>query len=389
MSEYQYYEFLAIDRPLSAADTRWLRSLSTRAQITSTSFTNEYHWGDFKGDSRELMKRCFDAHVYTSNFGIRRFMLKLPADALERRAIKAYRGDCGVQFRAFSNGIVLDFAVDEEPGEWDDDDGTAWMASLAPLRTELLDGDWRSLYLAWLLNVQYDVLAPDTREPPVPPGLGALSVPCEALVDFLHLDRTLLALAAEQSPPRVAAEVSEGDWRVFLADLTARERDDLLLHLLIHDDPATRRNLRKRLRSGESGSAAPPGATEHPRAPRGRTVGELSTEWRRRVEVASKRAAEAAARERARQAEEQARARREHLTQVAARGAAAWDEIESLIQSHNPKNYDRAVMLLTDLRDAAALVKNVHEFAARLDVLRAAHASKPSLIRRLDAADLR
>lgn len=43
MSEYQYYEFLAIDRPLSPADKRWLRTLSTRAEIqkrASSMFTS-------------------------------------------------------------------------------------------------------------------------------------------------------------------------------------------------------------------------------------------------------------------------------------------------------------------------------------------------------------
>ena len=49
MSEYQYYEFQAIDRPLSDADRQALRRLSTRARITATSFTNEYHWGGLKG----------------------------------------------------------------------------------------------------------------------------------------------------------------------------------------------------------------------------------------------------------------------------------------------------------------------------------------------------
>lgn len=40
MSEYQYYEFQAIDRPLREADQAALRALSTRARITATSFTN-------------------------------------------------------------------------------------------------------------------------------------------------------------------------------------------------------------------------------------------------------------------------------------------------------------------------------------------------------------
>lgn len=34
MSEYQYYEFLAIDRPLDDTQQAQVRSLSTRARIT-------------------------------------------------------------------------------------------------------------------------------------------------------------------------------------------------------------------------------------------------------------------------------------------------------------------------------------------------------------------
>jgi len=45
MSEYQYYEFQAIDRPLDHAAQD-----SSRARITATSFINHYEWGDLKGD---------------------------------------------------------------------------------------------------------------------------------------------------------------------------------------------------------------------------------------------------------------------------------------------------------------------------------------------------
>jgi hypothetical protein len=37
MSEYQYYEFQAIDRPLTESEMEKLRSFSTRARITPTS----------------------------------------------------------------------------------------------------------------------------------------------------------------------------------------------------------------------------------------------------------------------------------------------------------------------------------------------------------------
>jgi hypothetical protein len=45
------------------AERTEVRSLSTRAKITATSFVNEYHWGDFKGDPSRLMERYYDRNV--------------------------------------------------------------------------------------------------------------------------------------------------------------------------------------------------------------------------------------------------------------------------------------------------------------------------------------
>jgi hypothetical protein len=50
MSEYQHYEFMALDRALTQHDMRELRKYSTRATITATRFVNHYEWGDFKGN---------------------------------------------------------------------------------------------------------------------------------------------------------------------------------------------------------------------------------------------------------------------------------------------------------------------------------------------------
>jgi hypothetical protein len=41
MSEYQYYEFLALDRPLTGKQRAELRSLSACAEITVTRFVNQ------------------------------------------------------------------------------------------------------------------------------------------------------------------------------------------------------------------------------------------------------------------------------------------------------------------------------------------------------------
>ena len=78
MSEYQYYEFQALDRPLDERALAALRSISSRARITPTSLVNVYHFGDFKGDPGRLMAQYFDAHLYVANWGTRRLMLRLP-----------------------------------------------------------------------------------------------------------------------------------------------------------------------------------------------------------------------------------------------------------------------------------------------------------------------
>jgi hypothetical protein len=68
MSEFQYYEFRALDRSLTRREMRELRAISTRAKITPTSFVNTYEWGDLKGDPNRFMEKYFDAFVYVANW---------------------------------------------------------------------------------------------------------------------------------------------------------------------------------------------------------------------------------------------------------------------------------------------------------------------------------
>src|ERR1700761_4538344 len=88
MGEYQFYDFLAIDRPLDQAAQRALRRISTRASITTTRFTNHYEWGDFKGDSLKFMEQWFDLHFYFANWGTRRLTVRLPKRFLTPRDVK-------------------------------------------------------------------------------------------------------------------------------------------------------------------------------------------------------------------------------------------------------------------------------------------------------------
>lgn len=153
MSEYQYYEFQAIDRPLTERQIRELRRYSTRASITSTRFVNHYEWGDFKGDPSAWIAKYFDAFLYVANWGTRELMLRFPRRVLDLATAKHY---CVGAASAKSSGdfVILDFLSDDEPGDDWDDDGTGWMSALIPLRAEIARGDHRGLYLAWLGGVQ-------------------------------------------------------------------------------------------------------------------------------------------------------------------------------------------------------------------------------------------
>ena len=90
VSEYQYYEFAAVDRPLGARELDALRGLSTRAHITPTSFVNTYEWGNFKGDPRRLVERYFDAFLYLANWGTRELIVRLPARLVDPDIAQRY-----------------------------------------------------------------------------------------------------------------------------------------------------------------------------------------------------------------------------------------------------------------------------------------------------------
>jgi len=386
VSEYQYYGFQAIDRPLSEDDLRWLRGLSTRVQITTTSFVNVYHWGDFRGDPVKLMERCFDAFDYVTNWGYRRFMLRLPLASFDAALAKDYCHRCGVSLRKKKDCILLEFDCDEEPGDWEEsDDGSGWMASLTPLRNDLLEGDWRCLYLAWLEGIETDSLADNAIEPPVPHGLKDLSAPLVALVNFLDVDTELVNVAAERSESRAPNDPPVDALKKWISSLTVAEKESLLLKIAQGDEPNPRRSLMRNFKETAQGYHTKRTAGD---ATSRRTVAEISSAWQQRLDAKQHRLAEQAKKERARQARADAKARKKHLDDIASRADAVWMQVSAWIAKRTPKGYDCAVELLVDLRDAADHTSRTEEFDRRLQDLRECHASKPSLLRWLEQAGL-
>lgn len=387
MSEYQYYEFLAVDRPLNDDEQAEVRLLSTRARITATSFVNEYHWGDFKGDPSRLMERYYDAHLYVANWGTHRVMFRLPCDLLDPDVVENYCA--GDQASAWVAGdfVVLDFTSDDEAGEFDFD-AEVLLSAIVGVRAELAAGDLRPLYLAWLAAYgawerDEDVFDRDAYhdlEPPVPPGLGTLTAPQRALAEFLRLDDDLLATAAQTSPALAAIADDPSDLAAWMTRLTVAEKDRLLARVVQGEAARVRMELRRRFRDDTS--------TPTIVAPGRRTVAELLDDVARRR--ADNKRLQAAQRAEDDVRREQARldARERRLDKLADGEDAAWSRVEAMISTRKPAEYDSAVMLLTDLQALAERQDRYETFTSRTIALRQTHARKPSLIERLNRAGL-
>lgn len=378
MSEYQYYEFVAVDRPLTSTQQQELRAISTRARITPSSFVNDYQWGDLKADPRGLMERYFDAFLYLANWGTRRVTLRLPTTALDPDVVAAYCvGDSASCWHSRRH-VLLDLHSEDEDGDFDDD-GEGRLAAIVPVRSELAAGDTRALYLAWLLCVQNRELDDDEVEPPVPAGLARLTGALQSLADFLRLDPDLLAAAAEASagaasdtrPPSGAAL---DRW---VRSLSEQDKTDIIRRLLRGDATHLRAELLRDFHG-------PVEAAVH----ENRTVGELLAAAETRWQDRQRRTAQRQAAERELREEAAAVARQKRLQELAKDEPAAWERVDTMLATTKPKEYDAAVRLLQDLQALSVSKGTATKFRTRLRQLRTTHARKPSLIDRLDRAEL-
>ncbi len=379
MSEYQYYEFKAIDHALTKTEMAALRAISTRAVITTTSFTNHYEWGDLKADPLKLLETYFDAFVYVANWGTREFHLRLPQELLDFKHVKSILPGKHARVRSAGQFMIVSFESEVEPDD-DWDDGTGWMGSLVSLRSDMLRGDLRCLYLGWLMCTQDDELPGDAVEPSVPAGLRELSAPLDSLIEFLGIDGDLVEVAASASAP-----LKEGPSRKELATwvlgLPANEKDDLLIDFLSESSDRCRLELLQRFRR-QNAVAASQGAIER------RTVKDILTASRVRAEerarqLSAKRAADAARKKAKDEAD-----RAVYLEGLAKREKAVWKQVEAYIEKRQPKDYERAVILLVDLHDLAVRQEDETGFQLTMEEFRKTHAAKGAFLRQLAKANL-
>jgi hypothetical protein len=378
MSEYQYYEFQALDWPLTQEQISRLRAYSSRAQITPRSFINEYNWGDFKGNPRQWMEEYFDAFLYYANWGSRQFMLRLPAKLLDPQVAASYCADESFSCHQKNDHIVLSFYAELEDYEWEQDMG--WLASLVPIRSDLMGGDHRALYLAWLLAVQCGEIPDDDLEPPVPPRLHELNASLDSLVEFLGIDTDLISAAAERSAGWQIQTPSRKNIREWVRALPSADKDAILAKLIDADNPHLAAEVRQRaLREMSAGV---------PSYEPARTAAEIHARAKALAEKRKKKEAERRALEQARREKADAEARKKHLEALVGREKQVWSTVDKLIATKQPKRYEEAVSLVQDLREVAEMLGNGSAFKSRVNALERENSAKSALIERLRKARL-
>jgi hypothetical protein len=377
LSEYQYYEFQALDRPLDETDRKALRALSSRARITATSFTNSYEWGDLRGDPVNLMERWFDLHLYLANWGTHRLIFRFPRQLIDRRRLDNFlrKVDCA-ELKVSGENLILDVLREELEPEDDQDDGSGWLATLTPLRADVLGGDLRLFYMLWLTAVEDNAILADATEPL--PGISPMTGALDAFARFLGIDQDLVAAASERSGGMPAEETLASDTaRRLVAGLPDREKTRLLTRL-VQGDPHVASELRALVR----GCLASGTSAGHPNVTL-RTAGELRARARAIHQARKRKEDERLAAERKRRAAEQERARHIRHDAILRRGESVWGEVEAEIERRNASGYNKAVSLLLDLKTIADEHGTAEDFRHRLRVVRERHVRKERFIERL------
>ena len=372
MSEYQYHEWQTLERPLTATEQNAVDGLSSHIDVTSTQAIVTYHWSNFKHDPIEVLAKYFDAYLYLANWGTRRLAFRFHKGLVDVHAIEAYCDEYHLNLKTIGDVQVLEFEMNEEGGydEWIEERGM--LSTLARLRDDIMQGDFRALYLSWLKAMsqesgeyEEDVDDPENffndPEPPLQAGLKQLTPPLKALIDFFEIDPFLISAAAESSPN--LSPQKEVDFAPLISRLTRRECDEFLLKI-VNAEPGAVAALRKRLLLFEK---AKPDTQSAPR-----TFGELLKTAEKLRQVEAKR-----------QADEKRRTHIAEMQELAKREAQVWQDLENLIQGgYSASNYDESTSLLSKLEQLAEFQGTTNSFETQVRSLAEKYKGRGALISR-------
>jgi len=372
LSEYQYYEWQTVDRLLTESEQQAVRNLSSHIDVSSSRAIVTYAWGSFKNDPMQVLARFFDAYLYLANWGSRRLIFRFPAGLLSREAIALYDVPDRITFRTVNGFDILDMDLsEEEGGRWIEGEGS--LSGLLSLRNDIIQGDYRSVYLAWLKAMSGGYLTRGRKSsaskpavPAIPAGLKQLTPALMHFVEQFDISACLVEAAAEHS--RDLMKTAATDFRPLAAQL-AREECDGFLGRIAQGDATVGMELKKRLLSLLPRLPAVPEVC----CP----IGELL-----------KRADVIESAHRKREEEEAREKHAEEMNALASRETETWQHVESLVEIKKTNAYDEAVQLLTRLAQLAEFRGATDDYRRRLGDLCERHRRLTSFKWRVQQAKL-
>lgn len=207
MNDFQFYEFQALDKSLTADQQISLSYLSQNPLINEQQAIFTYSYGDLPRQPEDLVARLFDAMLYLSTWGSKQLLFRFAHSAVNVAVIEPYLVAHRIKLEQDGLYFVLSLNLGEDDTvEWIDGEGE--LSRLTPLRRDLMAGDTRMLYLAWLKMVELREITSNTVEPCIPTGLDTLTAPLRHFINLFEIDSALLAAAARPTEkPRTVKEL--------------------------------------------------------------------------------------------------------------------------------------------------------------------------------------
>jgi hypothetical protein len=399
MSEYQRYEWMTSDRPLTRAQLEAVNTLSSHIEVSSTHALVEYHWSNFRHNPLQVLHDFFDGFLYWANWGAPELALRFPHGILPSDLLDGYDLDEFVTFAQDPEYDILDirFGELEAPEEWVEYE----LGSLIALREELMDGDARALFITWLASAclrgipaeddQDDVFEDEFADedededefevPPIPPGLGTLTSAQQALAELLQVPQELLVAAGRHSAAATASAHNEEDVAAWVALLPPDRRTGYLVRLA-RKEPGLSRLLVKELRELAQGShtleslgSQDQGQDRHGTTPSAGT----------RVPLAALLAESRAIRDQweHEQRERERLARERQLQEIHDHQDEYWHRAELAVRRGSGSGYDEAALVLGELREVATRFQETPAFEARFRAWVRPHLRRPAFVKRL------
>lgn len=154
MSEYQYYEFCSISKPLTREARDEMASLSSRANIGTHNVSYLYNYGDFRGNSNKLLLKHCDVFFYISNFGTIRLTFKYNIAQIDMNEIQKYCIEDTIDCEQYGQDILLDITIQNEDGfGWTEGEGL--LSDLLPLYDEIKDKNYQFLRIVLAVNNEF------------------------------------------------------------------------------------------------------------------------------------------------------------------------------------------------------------------------------------------